>query len=105
MACVQSTPFRINHEWAASLRGFRMKVPDDWWPGYLSHALNSGVIACVDLDIDKNNHFQLKLDKECGVFYTMCYNAVILMPTKRIAPSLCFACPLMLSAIQQTRLL
>ncbi len=54
-----------------------MKAPDDWWPGYLSHALNSGVIACVDLDIDTNNHFQLELDKERGVFYAMRYDAVV----------------------------
>ena len=54
-----------------------MKVLDDWWPGFSGRALNAGVIARVDLDIEMNNHFQLKLDKEQGVFYAMQYDAVV----------------------------
>jgi len=54
-----------------------MKVPDDWWPGFSGRALNAGVIARVDVDIDMNNHFQPELDKERGVFYAMQYDAVI----------------------------
>ena len=69
--------FPIDREWAASLRGLRMKVPDDWWPGFSGSALNAGVIARVDLDIDTNNHYQLELDKERGVFYAMRYDAVV----------------------------
>jgi hypothetical protein len=67
----------INPEWAGLLRGLCMKVPDDWWPGFSGRALNAGVIACVDLDIKTNNHSQLKLDKELGVFYAMQYDAVV----------------------------
>ena len=59
-----------------------MKVPDDWWPGFSGRALNAGAIARVDLDIDTNNHFQLELDKERGVFYAMRYNAVIRFANK-----------------------
>ena len=77
MPRVQSTSFAIDREWAASLRGLRMKVPDDWWPGFSGRALNAGAIACVDLDINTNNHFQLELDKERGVFYAMRYDAVV----------------------------
>ena len=50
---------------------------DDWWPGFSGSTLNAGVIARVDLDIDTNNHFQLELDKERGVFYAMRYDAVV----------------------------
>ena len=35
------------------------------------------MIARVNLDIDTNNHFQLELDKERGVFYAMRYDAVV----------------------------
>ncbi len=72
-----SESFPIDREWAALLRGLRMKVPDDWWPGFSGRALNAGAIARVDLDIDTNNHFQLELDKEQGVFYAMRYDAVV----------------------------
>jgi hypothetical protein len=67
----------IDRKWAALLRGLRMKVPDDWWPGFSGRALNAGVITRVDLDINTNNHFQLKLDKERGVFYAMRYDAIV----------------------------
>ena len=55
-----------------------MSVPGDWWPGFTGKNLNGGVIARVDLDINTNNHFQLKLDNEPGAFYAMGYDAVAL---------------------------
>ena len=77
MACNQSTSFCIDHEWEELLRGLRMNVPDDWWPGFTGHQLNGGVIAPVDFEIDRNNYFQLEPDKERGAFYAMRYNAVV----------------------------
>ena len=77
MPRIQSESFPIDRKWAALLRGLHMKVPDDWWPGFSGRALNAGVIARVDLDIDMNNHFQPELDKEQGIFYAMRYDAVI----------------------------
>ena len=77
MPRVQSTSFAIDREWAASLRGLRMNVPDDWWPGFAGNKLNGGVIARVDFDIATNNHFQLELDNEPGSFYAMRYDAVV----------------------------
>ena len=74
--------FPINCEWAALLRGLSMRVPDDWLPGFSGRALNAGVIACVDLDIGTNNHFQIELDKEWGIFYAMQYNAVVCFADK-----------------------
>jgi hypothetical protein len=67
MPRVQSTSFAIDREWAASLRGLRMNVPDDWWPGFAGNNLNGGVIAHVDLDIATNNHFQLEPRRKKGI--------------------------------------
>ncbi len=66
MACDQSTTFHIDHEWAESLKGLRMNVPDNWWDGFTGHKLNGGVIAHVDFGIDGNKYFQLELDGECS---------------------------------------
>ena len=35
---------RISLEWAESLVGLAMKVPESWWPGYKSHKLCDGRI-------------------------------------------------------------
>jgi hypothetical protein len=48
-----------------------MKVPDDGWPDFADQALNADVIAGIDFEIATNNHFQLELDKEQGVYYAM----------------------------------
>ena len=77
MACNQSTSFRIDCEWAGSLKGLRMNVPDDWWDGFTGHKLNGGVIARVDFGIDGNKYFQLELDGERGAYYPMRYDAVV----------------------------
>ena len=77
MACDQSTSFHIDREWAGSLKGLRMNVPDNWWDGFTGHNLNGGVIARVDFGIDGNKYFQLELDGERGAYYPMHYNAVV----------------------------
>jgi hypothetical protein len=77
MACDQSTTFHIDREWAESLKGLRMNVPDDWWDGFTGHKLNGGVIARVDFGIDGNKYFQLELDGERSAFYPMRYDAVV----------------------------
>jgi hypothetical protein len=48
------------------------------WPGFTGKNLNGGMVACVNLDINTNNHFQLKLDNEPGAFYAMRYDAIAL---------------------------
>jgi hypothetical protein len=105
MPCVHSMSFPINREWAELVRGLRMKVPDDWWPGFSGRALNNGVITCVDFDIDTNNHFQLELDKEHGIFYAMRYDAVVWFAGKMHSSFSSFCLSAMLSAIQQKMLL
>ena len=73
MPPVCSSYIPINHEWAELLVGLCMKVPDNWWPDIAGQALNAGVIAGIDFEIATINHFQLELDKEQGIYYTMRY--------------------------------
>jgi hypothetical protein len=69
--------FPIDGEWAALLLGLNMEVPVNWWPAFSGQALNTGRIADVDFDIKTENHFQLELDNEQGVYYAMRYDAVV----------------------------
>ncbi len=57
--------------------GLCKEVPDKWWPAFSGQAFNTGRIAGVDFDIETDNHFQLELNNEQGVYYAMCYDAVI----------------------------
>ena len=41
-------PIPIDTEWAESLVGLRVKVPDCWWVNCDGKKLYSGVIAAVD---------------------------------------------------------
>ena len=67
----------IDKEWAASLIGLRMQVPNLWWKGFEGvKSLNESTIIGVDLRAAKLNYFQLELAKEKGVIYAMQYNAV-----------------------------
>ena len=93
MACDQSTSFHINREWAGSLKGLRMNVPDNWWDGFTGHNLNGGVIARVDFGIDGNKYFQLELDGERGAYYPMHYNAVVCYADKTHHAFLSFRLP------------
>jgi hypothetical protein len=83
MLRVQSTSIiAIDHKWVALLVGICMKVPNDWWPYVSGQTLNTGVIAGVNFDINTNNHIQLELDKERGIYYAMHYDAIVLYANK-----------------------
>jgi hypothetical protein len=67
----------IDKEWASTLIGLPMQVPNSWWNGYNKddETLNVGTIVGVDFDTPQSNYFQL----ECvGKIYTMQYDAVYL---------------------------
>lgn len=67
----------IDEEWAASLIGLRMQVPNLWWKGFEGdESLNEGMIIGVDFSAAKLNYFQLELAKEKGAIYAMRYDAV-----------------------------
>jgi hypothetical protein len=67
----------IDEEWATSLIGLRMQVPNLWWKGFEgAKSLNEGTIVGVDFSAAKLNYFQLELAKEKGAIYAMRYDAV-----------------------------
>jgi hypothetical protein len=67
----------INEEWAASLIGLRMQVPNLWWKGFEGdEILNKGTIVGVDFNAAKLNYFQLELANEKGAYCAMQYDAV-----------------------------
>jgi hypothetical protein len=64
----------ISVEWAESLIGLSMKVPDFWWDDYNGYRLNDGKIDSFDIQTQKWN---LLLDSRDDPFpYLMAYDAV-----------------------------
>ena len=64
----------INTEWAESLIGLSMKVPEYWWVGCNGYKLHDGKIESFDIDSQKWN---LLLDARDEPFpYLMAYEAV-----------------------------
>ena len=72
-----TTPFTtmaIDIEWAKSLKGLSMKVPDNWWPGYTDQILHDGKIDSFDPLTQKWN---LLLDSnDDDDLYLMAYEAL-----------------------------
>ena len=71
-----SQPIPIDTEWAESLVGLRVKVPDCWWVNCDGKKLYAGVIAAVDFTQPRQTFFQLELDSELGAYYPMRYDSV-----------------------------
>ncbi|OEU06056.1 hypothetical protein FRACYDRAFT_256571 [Fragilariopsis cylindrus CCMP1102] len=64
----------ISVEWAKSLVGLSMKVPDYWWDGCKGYKLNDGVI---DSYCEISQRWNLLLDtKEDDALYLMAYEAI-----------------------------
>ena len=76
MANASSQPIPIDPEWANSLVGLRLLVPDSWWVNCSGEELNEGVIAAVDFTKPRCTFFQLELDNELGAHYPMRYDSV-----------------------------
>ena len=76
MPTVTSQPIPIDTEWAESLVGLRVKVPDSWWVNFDGGELNVGVIAAVDFTQPRQTYFQLEIDSELGAYYPMRYDSV-----------------------------
>ncbi|KAL3798585.1 hypothetical protein ACHAW5_000575 [Stephanodiscus triporus] len=67
----------IDKEWASTLIGLPMQVPNSWCNGYKQDdkTLNAGTIVGVYFDAPQSNNFQF----ECaGEIYAMQYDAVYL---------------------------
>jgi hypothetical protein len=65
----------IDEEWASSLVGLQVKVPEYWWPGYSGKKLCSGRISSIDMNNSAGTYFMFRTDE--GPFYPMRYDAVL----------------------------
>jgi hypothetical protein len=52
----------IDEEWASTLIGLPMQVPNSWWNGYNKDdkTLNVGTIVGIDFDAPQSSYFQLE---------------------------------------------
>ena len=64
---------KIDNEWAESIIGLRLKVPDHWWSGCNGRDLHDGKIASFDEAKQKWNFI---CDSEPVESYLMAYEAV-----------------------------
>ena len=69
----EQKPPPLDPEWANSLVGLSLLVPDSWWPGYDGEEKNHGVILSVDFTNTKQRFFNVDVD---GNVYCMRYAAV-----------------------------
>ena len=69
----------IDQEWAESLIGLRVKVPEGWWDGASGSALFMGTIRSVDFNDTAERYFQFECDGDAvpGRLYPMRYDAVL----------------------------
>ncbi len=79
MPSVLSKVVALDRQWAQTLVGLRLKVPDKWWDGCTGNNPNSGCIAGVNFEDEcSDRHFKFEIDDEQGAFYAMRYDAVFL---------------------------
>jgi hypothetical protein len=69
----------IDKEWARTLIGLSMQVPNAWWKGYKRDdvRLNAGAIVGIDFNAPNSTYFQLKCN---GKIYAMQYGLYLCQP-------------------------
>ena len=72
----------LDNEWATSLVGLPMNVPNSWWPrsswaGQPGTFKNRGIIKRYNPTRKNEKYFMLELLSELGAEYPMRYNGVI----------------------------
>ena len=72
----------LDAEWANSLIGLRMIVPENWFVSGSGHAMNRGRISRIDTETENSAFFILNLDSYPGDF-PMRYDAVFLYSDER----------------------
>ena len=77
MPPVLSKSVSIDPEWAESLVGLRMKVPERWWDGCTGNTLFHGEITAIDFTDDAERYFKFRPDSEKAKLYPMRYDAVL----------------------------
>jgi hypothetical protein len=68
----------IDSEWAETLIGLRLNIPNKWWPGFSDGGINRGKIAAINYNPSSSYYFEVELDDEPGAHYAMRYSSVIL---------------------------
>jgi hypothetical protein len=94
MPCTIIQHLPIDWEWAETLVGLHLNIPNKWWPGYRDGGLNQGEIAAITFDPSSSYYFQIKLDNETGVRYAMRYDSVLLYADNKQPGFLQFCLPL-----------
>jgi hypothetical protein len=82
----------IDSEWADSLVGLCMKVPDYWWKEYTTHNLNDGRIFSFDESTQKW-HLLLQTQEDGDDLYPMAYSAVCEYSDKQLSSFQDFVLP------------
>jgi hypothetical protein len=70
--------FPIDSEWAETLIGLRLNIPNKWWPGFSDGGINRGKIAAINYDPSSSFYFEVELNNEPGAHYAMRYSSVLL---------------------------
>ena len=70
-----TVPPPLDPEWANSLVGLSLLVPDSWWPDFESEETNHGEIVSVDFTNTRQRFFNVDVDDNV---YCMRYDAVFL---------------------------
>jgi hypothetical protein len=70
--------FPIDSEWAETLIGLHLNIPNKWWPGFSNGGINRGKIAAINYNPLSLYYFKVELDDEPGAHYAMCYSSVLL---------------------------
>ena len=68
----------INSEWAETLVGLCLNIPNKWWPGFRDGGINRGKIAAINLDLSSSCYFEVELNDEPGAHYAMRYDSILL---------------------------
>jgi hypothetical protein len=84
----------IDLEWAETLVGLRLNIPNKWWPGFRDGGINRGKIAAINLDLSSLHYFQVELKNEPGAQYAMRYDSVLLYADNEQPGFLQFSLPL-----------
>jgi hypothetical protein len=78
---------KIDIEWANSLVGLPVKIPDNWWVGYTGTYLHDGKLVAFDV-VNQNWCVELD-DQDDDDHYLIAYDAVCeYTPTNSIQPSI-----------------
>ncbi len=68
----------IDSEWAETLVGLRLNIPNKWWPGFSDGGINRGKIAAINYNPLSSYYFEIELDDEPGAHYAMRYSSILL---------------------------